>query len=1071
MVYDGSITISTKIDQSGFNKGRKSLKSGLSGIGQSLKGIAAAAAVAFSATTLINFGKQAVNVASDLQEVQNVVDTAFGDMSHMAESFADTAIENFGMSELSAKRTASTYMAMSKGLGLYGEQAAQMAIDAAARTGDIASFYNMTQEEVDTLLKSIWTGETETLKRIGVVMTQANLDAYALAEGYGKVTSQMSQAELVQLRFAFVMEQTSLAAGDFVKTQGSWANQTRILQERWNEFLGLLGDGLVQVLTPLLQMLNNVLSALIEIAKAINQTFFGGSLDANTDSQQSMAASADAAAASENALAEATENAAKAAQKSLASFDELNVRQQETESSAASGTASAKVLSTQSEEQKKQNQDITSPLAQSLQANLQRLINPLRSIDFEPAAAAFDRLKKSIEPFTKTLFDGLLFGYNNIFVPLAKWTIEEALPRFLDTLGKSVEIAGGILDIYFETFKSFYNEVLKPVGDFAGKKVLEFWDKFNNRLDKLGKKIKSSGIKDDLRKIIEAISPTLTNILNSAINSISFIIDLITNLAFDSMEFGFEQFGSVVAGVADLLNGDFSGALNHAYDLLIGNGIDFGKNIFSSVGDSILSFLGLNDKAVEQIDIFGEEISDATKQKVQPFIEKIEDLDDALAEIDYSEMVITDETAQDIEEKVKGIADTIRQELNADASDSGTLLKSLRDAFRKEDFSEISASIQNYYKDSMNAVNDGEKRIQEIMAAASEEKRKLNNDEKAEIEEIRNSMNEQGIKALSETEVEYRTIMGRLKDNSVAVSVEQASEIIKNAKQTRDETVATAEEQYTRQVMEAERLLEAKAINEDQYKAIVDAAQKTKDETVKEANTQYDTIVKNTKTKLGENANNIDYETGEIKTKWQRFTESVSGGWSKMWSKISTKWNEFKDGFKNGWNKFWAGIGNFFIGIWNGIVGALEAALNGAISLLNKLQITLPDWGILGDLAGKTLGFSIAPVKFSRVPELEVPALATGAVIPPNAKFLAMLGDQTNGRNLEAPESLLRQIVREESGNGTDNEGIIAAINTLIQVLRNKKLIESPEKFARDYKPYFDAESRRAGHFAVGGVR
>ena len=245
MVYDGSITISTKIDQSGFNKGRKSLKSGLSGIGQSLKGIAAAAAVAFSATALINFGKQAVNVASDLQEVQNVVDTAFGDMSHMVESFADTAIENFGMSELSAKRTASTYMAMSKGLGLYGEQAAQMAIDAAARTGDIASFYNMTQEEADTLLKSIWTGETESLKRIGVVMTQANLDAYALAEGYGKVTSQMSQAELVQLRFAFVMDQTSLAAGDFVKTQDSWANQTRILQERWNEFLGLLGNGLV----------------------------------------------------------------------------------------------------------------------------------------------------------------------------------------------------------------------------------------------------------------------------------------------------------------------------------------------------------------------------------------------------------------------------------------------------------------------------------------------------------------------------------------------------------------------------------------------------------------------------------------------------------------------------------------------------------------------------------------------------------------------------------------------------------------------------------------------------------
>ena len=144
-------------------------------------------------------------------------------------------------------------MAMNAGMGMVGQGAANMAMEVAGRTADIASFFNTSQEEADTMLKSIWTGETESLKQIGVVMTQTNLDAYALANGFGKTTQQMTQAEQVQLRYAYVMNQTRLAAGDFVKTQDSWANQTRILSEQWKQFLGIIGQGLIQVLTPALK--------------------------------------------------------------------------------------------------------------------------------------------------------------------------------------------------------------------------------------------------------------------------------------------------------------------------------------------------------------------------------------------------------------------------------------------------------------------------------------------------------------------------------------------------------------------------------------------------------------------------------------------------------------------------------------------------------------------------------------------------------------------------------------------------------------------------------------------------
>lgn len=398
--YDGSIRIDTRIDNSGFEKGLEqqttSLKSqaakraaiyrkegmsqseamkkawseiertsvsatsniakrqkgialqnlqfekGLNKITQSVKRFGAAVGTAFGVTALIKFGKEAVNLASDVQEAQNVVDTAFGAMSGMVEKFADTAIEKYGMSELAAKQTASTYMAMSKGMGMYGEQAAQMAIDAAARTGDIASFYNMTQKEADTMLKSIWTGETESLKRIGVVMTQTNLDQYALQKGFGKTTSAMNQQELVMLRYQYVMEQTGLAAGDFEKTQDSWANQTRVLSERWKQFLSLMGTGLIQLLTPALKFLNQMMSVLIRFADAFSKVTAAIFGKQTLNTAAGTAAATESAAGATDEYADAVANAKKKQDKFLAGLDEITtLNEQNTDSASASAPMGA----------------------------------------------------------------------------------------------------------------------------------------------------------------------------------------------------------------------------------------------------------------------------------------------------------------------------------------------------------------------------------------------------------------------------------------------------------------------------------------------------------------------------------------------------------------------------------------------------------------------------------------------------------------------------------------------------------------------------------------------------------
>lgn len=348
--YDGSIKIDTKIDAKNFNTGIKKITG-------SLKNLAGAVGVAFGISALVKFGKEALNIASDLQEVENVVDVSFGNMKQKVEDFADTALEKFGMTELQAKKTASTYMAMNKGMGLDGEKAAQMAIDAAGRTGDIASFYNMKQEEADTMMKSIWTGETESLKRIGVVMTETNLNLFAMQKGLGKTIQQMNQQEQVMLRQQYVMEQTRLAAGDFERTSDSWANQTRVLTGRWKEFLGIMGTGLIQMLTPAVKFLNSLMDSLIKFANVFSEVTakIFGKQELSQGAGSASGAIGDAAS-STNDYAEAADKAKKANEGFLTGLDNITKMNDSSASSSAASTPSQNVgadISAQVEDEEK----------------------------------------------------------------------------------------------------------------------------------------------------------------------------------------------------------------------------------------------------------------------------------------------------------------------------------------------------------------------------------------------------------------------------------------------------------------------------------------------------------------------------------------------------------------------------------------------------------------------------------------------------------------------------------------------------------------------------------------------
>jgi hypothetical protein len=361
MAADGSVIIDTRMDTTGVQNGVSAIKQSFNGLGSAVKKIGLLIGGAFAVGKLVQFGKECVELGSDLAEVQNVVDVTFTTMSDKVNEFAKNAMTSAGLSETMAKRYVGTFGAMSKSFGFSESQAYDMSTALTQLTGDVASFYNISQDLAYIKLKSVFTGETETLKDLGVVMTQSALDQYALANGYGKTTSAMTEQEKVALRFAFVQEQLSAASGDFIRTSDSWANQVRVMQLQLQSLKATVGQGLINIFTPVLKVINILLGKLATLANAFKsftelitgkkssgQTSGSGAGLAGTDAIADTADQYGQAADNAEKLADATNDNAKATKKAnketknyLSSLDEVHkVSSTEGASSTPSGSGS-----------------------------------------------------------------------------------------------------------------------------------------------------------------------------------------------------------------------------------------------------------------------------------------------------------------------------------------------------------------------------------------------------------------------------------------------------------------------------------------------------------------------------------------------------------------------------------------------------------------------------------------------------------------------------------------------------------------------------------------------------------
>lgn len=287
--------------------------------------------------------RDAIDISSSLTEVENVVRQTFGQYESLINNFAKTSIEKFGMSELSAKQFASRFQAMGTALNIPQGKMADMSIRLTELAGDMASFYDVSQEDIAKSLQSVFSGTTAPMRRYGIDLTQATLKEWALKQGLDANISSMTQAQKAMLRYQYVLAHTTNITGDFARTADTWHNQITMLKENFKALGAVVGSGLINAFKPFIKALNSVLQKVISFAEMVTNalgSIFGWKYEASkgagisgladdigsaSDGMDDLSDAAGSAGKNTGGIAKNAKKAKKEIQQATRAFDELKV--------------------------------------------------------------------------------------------------------------------------------------------------------------------------------------------------------------------------------------------------------------------------------------------------------------------------------------------------------------------------------------------------------------------------------------------------------------------------------------------------------------------------------------------------------------------------------------------------------------------------------------------------------------------------------------------------------------------------------------------------------------------------
>ena len=571
-------------------KSTEGVKKSLSGF----KSILASMGLAFGINQLINFSKSCVDIASSIAEVQNVLDTVFRvkidgilhDSAETVNKWAEECSSAFGMTTLQAKKFASNFGAMLTASDVNFDYIDEMSIKLTQLAGDLGSFYNISTESAFEKLQSGLAGMVMPLRELGISMTVANLEAFALSRGITTAYNEMSQADQQILRYNYLMQQTQMVMGDFSRTQYSYANSVRTLKNSFGSLKAEIGQSMIACLAPVIKVISTIIAYLTALARAFNNFLrsiglLKGAVGGVGDTIREIATGGAGIGDVGDAIGGVGDSAGGSAEKvadlakeikGLMGIDQLNKLPEISDSASggsgaggsgggaggAGGGADIGDLGLTPDDLSDYNGKLESELDR-----ISKMVQAwLNTFNFNPLIESFKRFGSAISTALQPV--GKLIGWflKDVLDPLAHFTIESILPNFFDTLSGILEILSPILKNAVDAFIIFNEIVLIPIAKFTGGVFVKVWEAINTVLEKIGNFFNSNPIGQKIAEVMGTIVGVLAGIgetilivvgviktVTTVASGISKAVSLVTS-AFSLLT---SPVGLVIAGIVALI--------------------------------------------------------------------------------------------------------------------------------------------------------------------------------------------------------------------------------------------------------------------------------------------------------------------------------------------------------------------------------------------------------------------------------------------------------------------------------------------------------------------------------------
>lgn len=983
----------------------------MSGIAGMAKKAGLALAGAFAVKEIVDFGKECINLGSDLAEVQNVVDVTFPKMKEQVNVFAKEAAKSFGLSETMAKQYAGAYGAMAKSFGFSEKQAYDMSTTLTGLAGDVASFYNMSQDEAYTKLKSVFSGETETLKDLGVVMTQNALDSYAMANGYGKVTAKMSEQEKVALRYKFVQDQLSASAGDFLRTSDSWANQTRLLSLQFDSLKASIGQGLINVFTPVLRVVNSLLVKLSALASAFaeltGKAFGKQEIPGTADSMEDVADAASDASAKTEGIGEAAKKSAKEAKRSTLSFDKMNklsgssddssgtgkgtgVKGNASSPAAGTGEEAAKKAGGLLDEVKKKFTAIQSLFAKgfrlgagNIQGAVKSIIGHLKSIGSslkdiftdKNVSAAFKKMVSlfvlnagkivgSLASIGATIADNLLGGFD-IFLQGNKDRIKSWLISMFDISGEIATISGNFSAAVAEIFSAFRSSDAKVLTAGLFTMVYSTFAGMTELFMKIGR--------DVLNFITQPIidnKDKLKTALQNTIRPLSSVIDTIATTVSETWDKIQELYDTHIKPLIDTITDGVSEWMStylEGYNQYIAPVLDRLSARFKEVMEGKVK--PAIDSVIRVCGEWCDTLKSVWENWIQPFVNWcIENIVPIFAQV-------FEEAGEKIQDVFGGIADIVKGVSTA--------------------FSGVCGIIKGIVEGNWSQVWEGAKTL---------------------------------VKGI------WDAITGIFKNAWNLIKLAWSPAIT-----------------FFKQIWQ--RIREAfSGFN----------------------NFLQNVFKKDFSTKLGGLGDIMNGLKENIKNVWDSVKKIFNGITTFISGIFTGNWTEAWEGVKTIFKGIFDTLVsiaktplNLIIGLINGMLSGISKGINFVIDKVNKLKFDVPDW-VLG-IGGKKFGFDLPKVDAGK---MKIPYLAQGGYVKRNTPQLAVIGDNRHQGEVVAPEEKMLEMARqaaELAGGAGLNGQVVELLRRIIDILEmlDLNLYVDGQLFSKKMVNEINMDTKRTGRCAL----